>query len=81
MNSICVYSPSNGSTTNVTSERLGEFLEAGWKVVKERCYTGPVNQYGAIVEVFGWYDDQAWTKVKLVRHTSRGWLVVPVDAN
>lgn len=41
-----------------------------------RYYTGNENsKVGDVVEVFGWYENQEWVKVRLMRRTSLGWLV------
>lgn len=41
----------------------------------------PTHRKGDIVSVFGWYDKQEWVRVKLIKLTKRGWLVVPVEDN
>jgi hypothetical protein len=40
-----------------------------------RYYSGPVDEAGAIVEVFGWYEKQEWVRIRLVKKTSLGWIV------
>jgi hypothetical protein len=44
-------------------------------VEPERIYSGPIDYAGAVISVYGWYGEQEWVKVKLVRRTSFGWLV------
>lgn len=40
-----------------------------------RYYSGVVDVKDAIIEVFGWYENQEWVKIRLVKKTSLGWLV------
>lgn len=41
----------------------------------ERYYTGIVDGKGAKVQVFGWYGEQEWVEVELVKKTELGWKV------
>lgn len=45
-----------------------------------RYYSGPVDTLGAIVTVFGWYDNAEWVAVRLTRKSILGWLVERVTS-